>query len=107
MAIAGGLACAQLSEPGRYEGRVIADVVYDPPSQPVDPRDLNKAQVFTKGSPYHDADAAAAIDGLFATGYYDDIQIDVQPENDQVVVRIVTQNAWFAGHISIQGSVKD
>jgi outer membrane protein insertion porin family len=107
MAFAGGLACAQLSEEGRYEGRVIADVVYDPPSQPVDLRDLKKVQVFTKGTPFRQADAAAAIDGLFATGYYDDVQIDVQPENDQVVVRIVTKNVWFTGHISIQGSVKD
>jgi len=103
VALAGGLACAQ----AQYEGKLIASVDYDPPAQPLDARDLQKTQVLVAGSPFHAADAAAAIDRLFATGYYDDIRVDVTSRGDQVAVRIITQNAWFIGHISIEGSVKD
>src|SRR5215467_7564846 len=91
----------------QYEGKPIASVVFDPPSQPLDPRDLQKTQVFKAGAPFHASDAAQAIDKLFATGYYDDVQIDVVPQGGQLAVRILTKNAWFVGHITIQGSVKD
>jgi outer membrane protein assembly complex protein YaeT len=106
-ALGGVLAAAQPQYAGQYEGRTIASVVYSPLPQPLDPRDLEKIQVFTAGAAFREADAAVTIDRLFATGYYDDIQIDVAPQGDQVVVRVITKNAWFTGHISIQGSVKD
>jgi outer membrane protein assembly complex protein YaeT len=107
MALAGGIAGAQPQDQGHYEGRTIASVVYDPPSQPLDPRDLEKTQVFMPGSPFRGADAALTIDRLFATGYYDDIQVDVAPQGDQVAVRIITKNAWFVGPISVEGAVKE
>ena len=105
--LAGGFAWAQSPPEGRFEGKIISDVVYDPPLQPVDARDLARLQVFMKGAAFRQADAGATIDKLFATGYYDDIKIEVTPQDDQVVVRILTQNAWFVGHITVQGKVKD
>ena len=91
----GVLAAAQSQYAGQYEGRTIASVVYNPLPQPLDPRDLGKMHVLRAGSAFREADAAVTIDRLFATGYYDDIQIDVTPQGDQVVVRVIAKNAWL------------
>ncbi|HEX5430528.1 MAG TPA: POTRA domain-containing protein [Bryobacteraceae bacterium] len=62
-------------------------------------------QVFRPGGIFHASDAAAAIDSLFATGYYQDVQIGAVPQGDEVSVRIITQRAWFVGHISVSGDL--
>jgi outer membrane protein assembly complex protein YaeT len=88
-----------------YEGKPIVAIEYDPAAQPLAPQDLNAAQPLKIGQALHKEDLANAIDKLFATGRYDDIQTAVQPRGNGVVVRIITKSKSFIGHVGTQGKV--
>jgi outer membrane protein insertion porin family len=92
---------AQVAE---FEGRTIADIQFSP-RQPLDSADLAHALSIQKGQPLRAADVAASIDGLFATGRFEDIVAEGHLAGDAVVVRFVVQPAWFVGQISVEGSV--
>jgi outer membrane protein insertion porin family len=88
------------------EGKPIVAIQYDPADQPLSARDLKETQTLKIGEPLHKTDVSAAIDRLFATGAYDDIQVDVKPNGDGVTVRFVTKAKYFIGHVATQGKVK-
>ncbi len=103
------LACAQmlLAQTSRYEGRRIAEVQFVPPQQPLTAEEINSILPLKKGEPLRMADIHAAIERLFATGTYADIQVDVEPQGSDVVVRILTRNSWFVGNVGAQGRISD
>jgi len=88
------------------EGKRIADIQF-PNGNPLDPADLARVQPLKKGQPLRAEDVAGAIDGLFATGRFEDIVVEAEPAGDDVVVRFVTKNATFLGGIAIEGKVVD
>lgn len=83
----------------------IARVEYVPAKQPLDPRDLEAAQVVKPGNPLSEEQVAQTIDQLFASGYYKDIQVDAQPSGDGVALRILTQFNEFVGHVDLEGKI--
>ena len=87
-----------------FEGRPIVDVQF-PNGQPLDPADLARVQEVKIGQPLRSADVAHTIDGLFATGRFDDIVAEAEPSGQGVIVRFVTQNAHFLGGITVEGKV--
>jgi outer membrane protein assembly complex protein YaeT len=89
-----------------YEGHPIADVQF-PNGQPLDPADLARVLPLKKGQPLHSSDVAQAIDGLFATGRFEDIVVEAESSADGVILRIVTQNARFLGGIAVEGKIID
>jgi outer membrane protein insertion porin family len=89
-----------------FEGRPIADIEF-PNGQPLDPADLARVLPLKKGQPLRAADVAQAIDGLFATGRFDDIVVEAEPSSEGVVIRFVTKNAGFLGGTSVEGNVLD
>ena len=90
-----------------YSGQIIAAVAFAPPQQPLTDAELANVLPLKKGEPLRMADVHAAIERLFGTGCYQDIQIDVEPAVSGVTVRIITQNSWFVGHVAVQGHVSD
>jgi outer membrane protein assembly complex protein YaeT len=90
----------------QYEGKAIVAIEYEPATQPLSARDLKGAQSLKTGQPLKQADVSTAIDRLFATGRYDDIQVDVQPRGDGVVVRFLTKPKAFIGHVGTHGKIK-
>src|ERR1039458_5436110 len=63
--------------------------------------ELANAIPLKKGEPLRLADVHAAIERLYATGAFDDIQVDADPAPapaSGVIVRIVTKNSWFVGN---------
>src|SRR5208283_3280930 len=102
MAVCLGVAHAQEQS---YEGKPIVAIEYDPAAQPLAPEDLNAAQPLKIGQALHKEDLADAIDKLFASGRYDDIQTGVQARGNGVVVRIITKSKSFVGHVGTQGKV--
>lgn len=88
------------------EGKPIVAIEYDPATQPLAAEDLNAAQPLKVGQTLHKEDVSAAIDKLFATGRYEDIQADVQPRGNGVVVRFLTKPKFFVGHLGTEGRVK-
>jgi outer membrane protein assembly complex protein YaeT len=87
-----------------FEGKPIVDIQF-PDGQPLDPADLARAQPLRKGTPLHAIDVGYAIDGLFATGRFNDIIVEAEPSGAGVIVRFVTQNARFLGGTTVDGKV--
>ena len=92
------------AEVAQFEGKRIVDIQFTP-AQILDPADLEKAQPLKKGDPLRKQDVARAIDGLFATGRFEDIVAEAEPAGDGVIVRFVTKTAWFVGGISLEGKL--
>ena len=91
-----------------FEGRPVGRITFDPVDQPVDQAAINALVPFKTGQPFHAADTRGAIEKLYATGRYDDIQIDLEPAASGAVdVRFITANSWFFGHVAIQGDVSE
>lgn len=89
---------------GLFEGRTVADIQFSP-RQPLDPADLARALAVKKGTPLQASDVAASIDGLFATGRFQDIVAEAQLSGNAVVVRFVVQLTWFVGQVAVRGKV--
>jgi outer membrane protein insertion porin family len=87
-----------------FEGRPIVDVQFAN-GQPLDPADLARVQAVKIGQPLRSADVAHTIDGLFASGRFDDIVVEAELSGQGVIVRFVTQNAHFLGGITVEGKV--
>ncbi len=94
-------ATAQTSE---FDGKKIVDIQFDPAPVPLAGPDLDRVMPLHKGTPFQLNDASRSIDGLYATGRFEDIQVDVQPSGaDGVVVRFLTRQTYFIGHVSMEG----
>lgn len=98
---AGIPSAAQMTE---FEGKKIVEIQYLP-AQPLDPADLASAQPLKQGEPFHAREAAAAIDGLFATGRFQDISVEAEAAGDGVRVRFLAKPESFIGGIAIQGKM--
>ena len=106
------LACAQVvwAQTARYEGQPIADIQFVPQEQPLTAAELANAIPLKKGEPLRLADVHAAIERLYATGAFDDIQVDADPAPAPargVIMRIVTKNSWFVGNVAVLGHISD
>lgn len=106
------LACAQmvLAQASKYEGQPIADIQYVPPEQPLTAAELASAVPLKKGEPLRLTDVHAAIERLYATGAFEDIQVDAEaapPPATGVTVRIITKNSWFVGNVAVLGRISD
>lgn len=95
-----------IAQTSAFEGRPIADIQF-PNGQPLDPSDLARVQPLKIGQALHSEDIAQAIDGLFATGRFEDIVVEAEPAGNAVIVRFVTRNAWFLSGITVEGKVME
>lgn len=89
-----------------FEGRTVVAVEYSPELQPADAEDLAQLQTVRPGRPYRAEDVAMAIDLLFATGRYRDIQVEADTAGEGVRVRFLTIERKFVGGVSVEGKVK-
>lgn len=94
-----------------YFGKRVSQVVYVPAKQAADPIDLDRDQLVKTGAILRPEDVAATIDRLFDTGYYQDIQVDAEPDpakpGSAVVVRFLTTARQFVGHQAVTGKIKN
>ncbi|HXM46193.1 MAG TPA: POTRA domain-containing protein [Bryobacteraceae bacterium] len=106
------LACAQMlwAQTPKYEGQPIADIQFVPPEQPLTAAELANVVPLKKGAPLRLADVHAAIERLYATGAFEDIQVDAESAplpSLGVTVRIITRNSWFVGNVAMVGRISD
>jgi outer membrane protein insertion porin family len=89
----------------KYEGKTVLSIQFEPKKQPLEPSELHDILPLHQDQPLRIADVRAAIDRLFATGRYADIQADAEPYNDGkrdgVVIRFITTNSWFIGNVTV------
>ena len=90
-----------------FEGKPIIDIRYDPPAQPLAPQDLKSVSVLQIGMPLQSSEVAEAIQRMFATGRYTDIQVNGEARNDGVVITFQTAEAKFFGHVEATGKVSN
>ena len=93
--------------PAEFEGRAIANITFDPELQPLDADQIHSILPVRTGEPYRSADIRAAIERLYSTGRYRNIEVDAEPANGGVALRFITQQTWFIGHVTAEGSFSD
>ena len=99
------VAAPSFAQVARYEGKQIARIEYQPSEQPLAAADLARFQTLSPNESFRASEVASVIDALFATGRYSDIQVDVRPEGDRIVVRFITQQTDFIGHVDVLGKI--
>ncbi len=87
-----------------FEGRRIARIEFEPRFQPLPEQELARLLPFQVGSALRASDIRDAIQKLYSTGRYSDIQIEgAAEEPDAVVVTIHTQRTYFVSGVSFDG----
>jgi outer membrane protein insertion porin family len=97
---------ADLAPPDTYEGKPIASIRYEPPTQPVTRADLTRLVDFQAGAPLRLADVRDAIKRLYSTGAYSNIEVEASPEGNGVVLVFRTVEQFFVGPVEVRGKVK-
>jgi outer membrane protein insertion porin family len=90
-----------------FWGKTVTAVEYQPAHQPIDPHDLQDAQLVEVGRPLDRLQLSATIDRLFYTGLYSDVKVDAEPDGDGVRIKYITVARTFVGHVDARGKIKD
>ncbi len=90
-----------------FEGKTIVEIRYRPPDQPLAPEDMKRIAVLRVGEPLRSSDVAEAIERMFATGRYSDIQVDAAERGNGVVVTFETTSQRFFGHVEATGKISN
>ncbi len=88
-----------------FEGQAIVSVSFEPAEQPLAQRELNEILPVKVAQEYSAAGIRDAIERLYATGRYGDIQVDASPAEGGLAIRFITKNSWFIGKVSTKGDV--
>jgi outer membrane protein insertion porin family len=102
VALSGATCYGQISA---LTGRNIVDIQYSPPDV-LHPADLERVQPLKKGNILSPDDVGEAIDRLFATGRFADIEVEAEASGNGVIVRFVTKPEQFLSGITYQGTVR-
>src|SRR3977135_75051 len=89
-----------LGDAASYEGKTISRIVFVPSDQPLEAEEIHRILPVKGRAPLRLDQVRSAIDRLYATGTYADIQVDAELRDDQVILRFITQNNWFIGKVS-------
>ena len=87
------------------EGQKIARIVFEPAQQPVDFKDLGPDLFVHRGGAYRLEDVRNTIKKLYSTGRYQDIQAQAEPSPDGLLLKFITTNNWFVGHVAVEGKL--
>ncbi len=90
-----------LAAPEDYEGKRIAAISFQPPEQTLTPAELDLILPVRVGEPLRLTEVTAAIERLFATGRYDDIEVNADMRPDGVALRFTTTPNWFIGRVTV------
>jgi outer membrane protein assembly complex protein YaeT len=93
------------AQPNKYEGLPVRIIHFEPVDQPLDATELHDLLPVRMGEPLHIADVRDAIEKLFATGRYTDIQVEAEPYQNGAAIIFHTQNRWFVGAVSASGNI--
>ncbi|MCL4402051.1 MAG: BamA/TamA family outer membrane protein [Acidobacteria bacterium] len=102
------VAAGAAAQQAKYQGRRVAEVVFLPEQQPLEPAEIEARVPLRVGAPLRMADIQTSIERLYATGRYEDIQVDAEPVRDGgVAIRFLTRESRFIGHVSVRGNLSD
>jgi outer membrane protein assembly complex protein YaeT len=90
--------------PEAFEGKRISIIRFVPSEQPLPATELDQILPLRMKTPLRMTDVRALLDRLYATGRYEDIEVDAEPDGENVVVTIRTTNRWFVGRVTLEGA---
>ena len=85
-----------------FEGKPVVNIAFTPEMQPLEGRQLFDLLPVKRDQPYHAADVRTAIERLYATGRYQDVQVDASAAANGVLVRFITRGSWFIGAVDAE-----
>lgn len=94
---------ADLAAPATYAGRTITAVRFEPPVQPLSAAELNRLHLFQTGAPLELSTVQDAIQTLYSSGVYSDIEVAAEAVPNGVVVVVRTTEQWFVGPVDVTG----
>jgi outer membrane protein assembly complex protein YaeT len=89
----------------KYEGMTIANIRFEPARQPLEASVLHDILPLKMNQPLRVADVRAALERMFETGRYTDIQVDAEPYRGGVALTLRTEGRWFIGDVSVRGAI--
>lgn len=93
--------------PDDYTGKRIVTIQFEPKEQPLEAVVLNEILPVRIGNPLRMPEVRAAIDRLFATGCYTDIEVEAETVSGGVAIRFHTKASWFVGRVSVEGKISE
>lgn len=99
------IALPGISNAQDFSGKTVTAIEYEPANQPIYSKDLENMQLVRVGEPLDPNQVAGTIDRLFASGLYQDIQVDAEPSANGVVIRYITRARRFIGHVGVRGKL--
>jgi outer membrane protein assembly complex protein YaeT len=103
LSILGVAAGPAAAAPEEHEGRPIRAIEFDPESQPYSREYLEEILPLKAGQPLRLRDVRAAIERLYGTGRYADVQVDARPSDGGVILRLITRGSYFIGRVRVRG----
>jgi outer membrane protein assembly complex protein YaeT len=88
-------------EPSPLYGRVVTAIAFDPPEQPLQPAQMRLSVGLRAGDRLSEIKLGEAIEGLYATGRYEDIVVEGEPAGDGVALTFHTIPRYFLSRISV------
>ncbi len=92
-----------MSAPADYEGKPVAEIRFSPPNQPYPREYLIEILPVKVNEPLRLSQVRAAIERLWATGRYADIQVGAEMRDGGVVLTFGTENNFFVGRVTARG----
>ena len=90
--------------PEALEGKRISIIRFQPAEQPLPPAELDQILPLRMKKPLRLSDVRAALDRLYATGRYEDIEVSAEADGENVVISFRTTNRWFVGRVTLDGA---
>lgn len=97
-------ALVQAAAPPDYEGKTISEISFAPREQPLSRDALGLALRIRAGDRFDSREVSAAIERLYATGRYRDIEVDAElDQKGGVVLTILTEPNFFVSRTTVDG----
>jgi outer membrane protein insertion porin family len=90
-----------------FEGRRIVNIAFEPVQQPIERGELFEILPVKPEQIYKSSGIRAAIERLYATGRYQDIQVDASMTSGGVDLRFITKSSWFIGQVTATDDIAD
>ena len=94
--------CSATAAPEDYQDKPIRAIEFQPEKQPYSRADLDRILPLKIDAPLRLTEVRAAIERLYATGRYAQIDVDARPRDGGVVLQFRTTSSYFIGHVSVE-----
>ncbi|MDQ1472294.1 MAG: outer membrane protein insertion porin family [Bryobacterales bacterium] len=93
--------------PNQFEGQPIVSVAFEPARQPLELNEIADILPLKKDTPYRATLVRSAIERLYGTGRYQDIQVDATASGAGIALRFITKNSWFVGTVATETNLSE